>query len=224
MIPLRLLTVTFDVELEPWEVPAFRGAVAEKVGLEHHWFHNHNNDPESSQGFIYRYPLIQYKLDRHKHPMLVYIGEGVDEAFRFFTKPNWTIKIGEKQYELKILRLHLDQYRVGIWEKHFKYSLRNWIALNTEHYKEYKAIQGVAEQVQYLERKLTNSILGFAAGIDWRVEGTIEAKILEMRPNKVINYKGVKMECFSLDFSTNVSLPPFIGLGKGSSVGHGTVW
>ena len=58
---LRLLSVTFQSTIEPWELPQFRGAMAHKVGLEHEWFHNHNNEDPDKPKLHYRYPLIQYK-------------------------------------------------------------------------------------------------------------------------------------------------------------------
>jgi len=39
---LRVLTVHFDTPIEPWELPAFRRAVARKGGWEHQHFHNNN--------------------------------------------------------------------------------------------------------------------------------------------------------------------------------------
>jgi len=35
MKKLRVMTVAFDTTIEPYEIPAFRGAIASKVGLEH---------------------------------------------------------------------------------------------------------------------------------------------------------------------------------------------
>lgn len=48
---LRILSVAFDTPIEPWELRAFRGAVARKAGWEHELFHNHNNE---TGGFHYR--------------------------------------------------------------------------------------------------------------------------------------------------------------------------
>jgi CRISPR/Cas system endoribonuclease Cas6 (RAMP superfamily) len=40
---------------------------------------------------------------------------------------------------------------------------------------------------------------------------------------KLLSFKGKEMPGFSLDFNSNVILPPYIGLGKGSSIGFGVV-
>ena len=53
---IRILHVIFDSNIMPYEVPAFRGAIIKKVGQENILFHNHLN----GNGFLYKYPLIQY--------------------------------------------------------------------------------------------------------------------------------------------------------------------
>jgi len=61
MKKIRILTVIFDTEIKGYEIPAFRGAVVDKVGLENIIFHNHL----SGNTFLYKYPLIQYKVIRN---------------------------------------------------------------------------------------------------------------------------------------------------------------
>ena len=61
MKKIRYLEVTFENDIEPWEVPAFRGAIIATAGKEHVLFHNHDDDK-----FRYSYPLIQYKQIRKK--------------------------------------------------------------------------------------------------------------------------------------------------------------
>ncbi len=69
MKKLRLLAVSFDTHISPWELKQFRGAVSQKVGLEHEWFHNHDNSGEEQDSpsygrprYHHRYPLIQYNF------------------------------------------------------------------------------------------------------------------------------------------------------------------
>jgi hypothetical protein len=41
MKTIRILTVIFDTEIFPFETPAFRAAIIEKVGRENILFNNH---------------------------------------------------------------------------------------------------------------------------------------------------------------------------------------
>ncbi|NJL75795.1 MAG: hypothetical protein HC892_13005, partial [Saprospiraceae bacterium] len=77
MKKLRLLTITFDTEIKPYETPAFRGAVIERVGIQHTWFHNHQIDPDTDHQYYYRYPLVQYKCNR-KQPVLMFLDKAVE--------------------------------------------------------------------------------------------------------------------------------------------------
>lgn len=218
MKKLKIVRVRFDTQLHFQEVPAFRGAIAQKVGLENDLFHNHlGND-----GFAYRYSLIQYK-SLYGQPAIVCLGEGTDEIHKYFSQTNWNIKIGNKTLEMKISKLDLNQYTMQVWDKQFAYSIRNWLALNQENYAHYRQIESLAEQILFLEQRLRNHILNFSKGIDWQVEKEIIVKITALRGSKALSYKGQKLLGFDLDFSSNVFLPDFIGLGGKVSVGFGTV-
>ena len=84
---LRILQVAFDTNIQPYKLPYFRGAIAQKVGIEHAWFHNHDN---TNGGFHNRYPLIQYKLDTYKghiRPMRFCLDKGIEAAPHFSLQP-----------------------------------------------------------------------------------------------------------------------------------------
>jgi hypothetical protein len=49
-------------------------------------------------------------------------------------------------------------------------------------------------------------------------------KILKLHSLHNNTFKGMKMECFDAVFKTNITLPDFIGLGKGASLGFGTLF
>lgn len=220
---LRMLEVSFQTFLQPWELSKFRGAMAHKVGLENDWFHNHNNeDEQKEESYHYRYPLIQYKLHR-KRPLLLCIDRGVDEAHHFFTQSDWSLKIGAKQHDMHIHHLHLQEYNLHYWEQPKLYRLHNWLALNSENYRAMKACRGLRERLELLERILRNHILKFYGAMGVHLEEKLEVYITDPLDLKRVSYKGIKKEAYTLDFETNVFLPNFIGLGQGSSVGFGVV-
>ena len=228
---LRTLAVSFDTRLSPWELPRFRGAMAYKVGLEHDWFHNHNNE---TGGFHHRYPLIQYKAQPHDggfRPMLLCVDEGIEEAHHFFSQPDWSLELkrsngGQVAYEtmpMRIAKLDVQQYTLNHWDRDFHYRIHNWQALNTDHYLTYRKLEGIAERFAFLEQIAANHILSFARGVDWQIPERFDVKITKLQGEKYIQYKGVYVLTFTLDFKTSLSLPDWIGLGKGGSVGFGVV-
>jgi hypothetical protein len=218
MKKIRILIVSFDTEIQNFEVPAFRAAIIKKAGEENILFHNHlGND-----GFVYRYPLIQYKTIS-RHPAIVCVEQGVDEIHNYFQKSDWSIEIGDRHVPMKIHRLNMNQFTMQVWDRQWDYSIRHWIALNQENYKKYNEMDALVKQALFLESILKGNILSFAKGIGWEVDKTIELSITEIKRNALVSLKGNKVSAFTLNFKCNVFLPNYIGLGKSISQGFGVV-
>lgn len=115
------------------------------------------------------------------------------------------------------------QTRIIFSDETINYTLRNWLPLNSKNHKEYSAIETEAERIRYLEKILTANILSMAKGLDITLEQKIECQITYCSDMRLIKHKGVKMTAFSVCFSSNIILPQYIGLGKGSSHGYGVL-
>ena len=217
MEKIRLLDIEFENEIQPWEVPAFRGAVIESAGRKNILFHNHKQDK-----FVYSYPLIQYKRIGKK-PHLVCIEEGVDEIHKFFENMQEGVFLNDRPYELKIGNLRLNTFTMQVWDKAFYYHLNDWLPLNQDNFKKYQTIEDENEKIQFLNKILTGNILSFAKGINWTIDKPIITKIDTIDRIKTLRIKGVPRVVFTVSFKTNVFLPSNIGLGKSSSLGYGIV-
>lgn len=215
---IRVLQVVFDTEINGWEIPAFRGAIIQKAGEKNILFHNHlgNNT------FMYNYPLIQYKTIG-KRPAIICVDSGVDEIHKYFENQDWSVNISGRNLDMKIHRLNMNQFTMQVWDKKWDYGIVNWIALNQENYRKYLDMESLVEQIAFLEQVLKGNILSFAKGIDWEVDKPIEVKIKKIDRTRAVKLKGNKVIGFTLYFRTNVFIPNYIGLGKGTSVGFGMV-
>jgi len=218
MKQIRLLSIVFDTEIRTSEIPAFRGAIIQKAGLENILFHNHlGND-----SFVYRYPLIQYKKIGN-HPAMVCIDQGVDEIHKYFQNPDWSISISGRTVPMKILSLNMNRFTMQVWDKSWRYTLRNWVALNQENYLKYRATESLAQRTQLLESILMGNILSFAKGIEWDVDKPVQLSITDMNRTNLVRLKGNDVTAFNLTFKCNVFLPNHIGLGKSITQGYGVV-
>lgn len=218
MKKIRILQVVFDTEIKPYEIPAFRGAIISKVGKENILFHNHLN----GNAFLYRYPLIQYKNISNR-PAIMCVDYGVDEIHKYFEKKDWDIQIGDRWLDMRIYKLFMNQFIMQVWDKMFQYKINNWIALNQKNYLRYQEKEALSDRIQILENTLKANIISFAKGIDWHIDKPIELKIKQIKEPKPIKFKTKKMMGFDVEFSTNVFLPNYIGLGKAVSKGFGIV-
>ncbi len=133
MVKLRTILIMFEEPLRYNELNAFRAAIIEKAGRKHILFHNHLND----QQYLYKYPRIQYKIDR-SHPIIFCLNEGIDEIHHFFSKPSWDLIIHDKLYKVKVKKLLINQFNMQVWDTHFRYRLQRWHALNQSNYKLFK--------------------------------------------------------------------------------------
>ncbi|HXH17931.1 MAG TPA: CRISPR-associated endonuclease Cas6 [Chitinophagales bacterium] len=218
MKKIRFLKIQFEGDLKPYEIPAFRGAVIEKAGRENVSFHNHLSDNQ----FLYGYPVIQYKTIG-SNPALVCMEYGIDEVHHFFQRDSWAIHIGDRQIDLKVKRLQLEQYVLQVWDKTFSYRIHNWVALNGENYKKYLELGSELEKERMLEKIMVGNILSFAKGVKWEVNKPISLKLDNIGQAKKISYKGQSLMAFCVRFRTNVFLPDYMGLGKGVSHGFGVI-
>lgn len=219
MPKIRYLSVRFKNNIFPYEIPRFRAAVIEKTERVASLFHNHKNDTQ----VIYRYPLIQYKVTQRK-ASIICLEEGADDIHHLFKNKDLNMRVGNHADDYEIENIDLHYHQVQLWNTTFDYSLLNWLPLNQEHHRRFKELEhDEAEQLRLLTSILTGNILSFAKGINWRIEDKVVAEITKIKTIKPLPFKKRDVLAFSLNFRSNVSLPNFIGLGKGASVGFGVV-
>ena len=218
---LSIMRVDFDAEISPAEVPAFRGAVIEKVGIEQEIFHNHNNE-EGGNGYHYRYPLIQYKALEGR-PAILFIGEAVAEARHLFRQADWELSFTRRKLRARLVRSQTEEHEVSLAPAPRPYRLRRWLALNQENHRRFEETRGLAARAHLLERVLAGHILGFASGVGVRFEERFELAIVEIEQQLIRSFEGVRSLTFDVRFEANLLLPPNIGLGKGVTQGFGVL-
>jgi hypothetical protein len=214
----RVLTIRYDNKLSQKEIPLFRGAVIDTMdGTANILYHNHNGD-----ALVYHYPLVQYKRI-NQCAAIVAIDAGADALGQFLSSGVTHLHIGEREDEFKVADIKASNCLVQVWDGEFEYHLRKWLPFNSENYLEYKSIEELSSKVQFMEKILVGNILSFAKGVGVSLESNVTCKIKSMDNPRLVIYKGVKMMSFDIVFKTNVTIPNFIGIGKGVSLGFGMV-
>jgi len=220
---MRLLSISFDTPIQPWEVPAFRGAVARKVGYDHDLYHNHDNSRGlDTADYHHRYPLIQYKQHRGQ-PMLLCLDDGVEALHHLFAQPDLTIEMAGSRRTLRVAGLEMQMHRLDCAGKICRYHLRDWLALNEDNYAAYLQCSGLVAQIALLEKILQNQLVALCYAFGETPPATLDVRIQDLRDRRWTDYKQVKLLCFSLEFTARLSLPNYLGLGKGASTGWGVV-
>lgn len=215
---LQTLVIQFSNDILQWEVPLFRGSVIDAMENTNILFHNHLDDDT----FRYRYPLIQYKRIGGK-AAIVCVGEGTEVIGEFFNNANFNMQIGERTLLMEVERMDAKRTLVQVWDTEFRYTLRKWLPLSSDNYRTYQSLEGIVEQCAFLQNILIGNILSFCKGVGITIEQKIKCVITQIMETRTYTYKGVKMQGFDVEFKSNISLPDYIGLGKGVSLGFGMV-
>lgn len=215
---VRTLSITFKTPVSFEEIQYFRGAVLRMVQEQDNTlYHNHLGEK-----FRYGYPLIQYKRIR-KNAAIICIGEGTDAIGHFFANRTEDIMLGNRPARLEIDIVRAHNTLVQLWQDTFHYSLRRWLPLNQENYRVYQATEELAERCAMLERLLTANILSMLKTFGVHLDAPLQVAITHISQPRILTFKGIKMMSFDVNFNSNISLPDFIGIGKGASLGFGTL-
>lgn len=212
---VRTLIILFDNEMPLYKMPLFRGAIIDLVGGDD-MYHNHTED-----SFYYRYPLIQYKRI-HGQAAIFAISKGIEQIGKLLNVPSLDLRLGEEEETLTIEKIIPGDSEIQTSDKVFHYYLRKWLALNSKNYEKYLSMETVVERTQFLQNILTGNILSMCKGLGITIDSHIECQITHINEPRKVRYKETLLMSFDVEFRSNVSLPDYIGLGKGVSMGYGT--
>lgn len=214
----RVLVIKYANRLPISAIPLFRGAVIGAMdGSANVLYHNH-----SGESVVYHYPLIQYKrIDGCA--AIVAIDGGADIIGQFLSSGVSELTLGKRKEIFTISNVFTTNSTINVNEDDCEYCLHHWLPFNSENYREYKFIEDLALKVQFMEKILVGNIMSLAKGVGVSLTSNVTCRIKTIDYQRLATYKGVKMMSFDLVFKSNVTLPDFVGIGKGVSLGFGTV-
>jgi hypothetical protein len=177
-------------------------------------FHHHMDNP-------YHYPLIQYKKIGIT-PTILGLGQYSEILFRNISRIE---KIITKEGISKVvtsIELKRQVAQIGKADQEKYRFISPWLALNKENYRRFLCLDHNQKE-NLLKKILTGNILSMLKGlgifIDYRIEiTTIQHTIPFLTHAHGNTFWGLKPE-----FTTNITIPRHIGLGKSVSKGFGTV-
>lgn len=217
---INTLLLSFKLPIYPRQIPAWRGAFIEMAGWEADLLHNHQNN-EDAQGFIYRYPLVQYRV-RNGLASIFALNEGIEAVQQVLFSKKWEVNwrgrptglIIDNQPERQSHTLELGGTQ--------RYHVHQYLALNAENYQEWQRSSSLVQRAQLLERVLRGHLLSCMWGLGWKGTEQVQVQLQEIRRTTPVPYHGQELLAFDLVFDTNVALPPGIAIGK--AVSHGFGW
>ena len=216
---IRTLTVFYDTGISYKEIPLFRGAVLKSLGEKANvLYHNHTGEDT----FRYSYPLIQYKRLNGK-AAITCVEEGADIIGQFMSEAPDVITIGQKELKCEVARVIPARILVQTWNKPFNYHLNRWLPLNSKNYQLYQANDDENERKSMLENILKGNLLSILKGLSIHLEDELLVRITQLSEPYIIYNKGIGLMAFNADFTSNLSIPNNLGIGKNASIGCGIV-
>lgn len=151
------------------------------------------------------------------------IGDGTNAIGDFFSNFKSNVKIGEKSVELTIDNVKAAQTTIRTWDTMFTYKVTKWLPLNSRNFEKYKTLDGLIKKTEMLEKIFIGNILSFAKGVGIHINSKILCNIIWFEELHSLEYKGTHMTAFNVILKSNISIPDFISLGKGASLGFGSI-
>ncbi|MFK7934865.1 MAG: CRISPR-associated endonuclease Cas6 [Saprospiraceae bacterium] len=206
-----------QINLQTRQAHKLRGYFADQFGQESDLFHNHDAATGKS---IYRYPRIQYKIVR-RHPMVVGIGEGAQLLVERFMRIR-ELEIEGRRYPTEQKNLKSQEVEIGATEALVEYRfVTPWLALNQENYQRFVHLSPTERQNK-LQSILRNNIFSFLKSIPYFEQERVMVHFRQTTEQQTF-FKNKAMQTFSGSFVTNMQLPDYIGLGKSTARGFGTI-
>jgi len=206
-----ILKTDLNLTASPTKVRGFLGNIYKDYPI----LHNHY----ANDKFLYSYPYVQYKIINGDIVIV-----GIDEGAELLKKiaPELTTLSLDKEYKITEKLIHEKEFDIkpSSEEKHYKF-ITPWLGLNQNNYKRYINTKDWKEKKDILNKVLVGNILSMSKGLGIIVNKRLYAKT--HFEEKIVEYKGVKMNAFMGEFKVHYSLPDYIGLGKGVSQGFGCV-
>lgn len=207
-----------NVMLKPSQTHKFRGYIG-NVFADYDLIHNH--DPVSGK-YLYRYPLIQFKIINNT-PTIVALTDKAVALFVDVLMDIEQIAVNEIVIPVYEKDLKVEEVEFGYADEQFMYEFKSpWIALNQKNYQKFKKSDH-DEQKFLLSRILTGNIISMAKYLDYTLEHDQRIKTTLQIKQKTVTLKGNRVLGFTGYFKTNFHLPDDLGLGKSVSRGFGNV-
>ncbi|MDD2651356.1 MAG: CRISPR-associated endonuclease Cas6 [Candidatus Cloacimonetes bacterium] len=217
MIEVEIMSVKFaDIGIQARDIPKIRGYFATKY-REHKVFHNHQEDGS----FSYSFPKIHFK-SVNKQPLIIGINEGI-KLLQEIVFNEEEINIDGKIYQLNEKTITKKTHPFGVSDTVLSYRfISPWMALNEENYKAYMTINDY-DKWFFLNRLLRENFKTLAKGFNYFIPDVENVEVEGKYYPKQVNFKNQKMLCFTGWFNTNFHIPDYLGVGKQSARGFGTI-
>lgn len=231
MPSVKTLQISFSLPLRPSEIKQWRGAFIEMAGWEDDIFHNHANETQTDEEgnatvvkterkYHYRYPAVQYRVRRGRAAVFA-TGAGLSALQKVLTKADWNLNWEGEQQTLYVEDIKMYECVPAMLDTPKLYKIYRYLPLNEKNYERWNNCAGLRERIDLLEHLLTQHIIAYCKSLNWFPEERVVVTLQDIIKTRTVPYHKVRLKAFDLQFTANILLPDFVGVGKGVSAGFG---
>jgi len=133
------------------------------------------------------------------------------------------LKIGNRKTIIDEKAIALDVVKIGLSERAVDYRfLSPWMGLNQNNHVHYRTLPW-NEKRPFLEKILRGNLKSLSKGFGYFIPNFEDLTLQANLTSVVRNFKNNRMLCFEGTFTTNFLIPDYLGLGKQTARGFGTV-
>lgn len=182
-------------------------------------FHNHDEMTGRTKP---GYPLIIYHADK-EGKYVTCVNDGINLFDSLISGFNEPVKLNNEVF-LSFSLVRTQECKVIVTENFSRYSISNWLPMNSEPHKAYLK-KKLFDKILFLEEILMNNLCrDFGKYLNIELDGLkIQIEDIDQMKRSCMQYKGHDFIPFSFIFSANIILPDYIFLGNGKAFGYGKV-
>jgi hypothetical protein len=217
--PDPMILNTFTLTLDPANpmagtIKELRGFFAAKLAG---YTELHKNDTTT---FIYRYPVIQYKLIKNIHTVIG-INEGA-EVLRTICDESPEIRPGTETWRITGHSTGIAAGEFGIADTLHTYEfLTPWLPFSQENYKRFYKLKGKEERDGFVQKILVQNIGSLSKSLGYENPAPIRCDTnLHFQKDRIGDVTDMT---FTGKFQANFAIPDLLGIGKSVSSGFGTL-
>ncbi len=209
MLLIDLMLVAFnDSEFSISDIPKIRDYFSNKF-QNHIEFHNHIGESCECN-----YSEIQFRLVNRK-PTLLGINNGIEMLK--------SLVINEDNISFKEKTISLNKYSFGQTNEIYEYKFVSpWLALNDENLNHYNQLK-TNEKTYFLNTLLKDHIKSLSDSFKYSIPDLNCIDLISDFLPINVKIKNHDILCFKGSFKTNFMIPDYLGIGKQSTRGFGTV-
>jgi hypothetical protein len=153
---------------------------------------------------------------------MVCLDEGSNDVNYLLQSDDLQFNIADKKITLSIEDFKIHYFIMQSWNTRFDYRINYWIPFeNMETYISFTQMDKHEKRIELLQEILSKDLTSLYQESGCEIEDNLEIDLTS--PIKICFSENMNPAGFSFNFTSNLSIPQYAGLGINAMLGYGTI-